>query len=357
MSSIPTPDELARLTFIGFNSLVARSLAATAVRGSVRRVCAFHGDHALIHDGSASSKARMLPALLRSLVDTGARVVVGDWVIANADAHGDWWMHERLVPFTELRRIAPGGARQALVSNVDCAFLVMGLDGDFNLRRLERYLALVKASGVLPVVVLTKADLCPDVDEKLDELRQRIPSAVDRHALNATDSRQLDVFAPYLVPGQTVVLLGSSGAGKSTLTNSLCGSSLMTGPVREDDSHGRHTTTTRTLHLLKGGACVIDTPGLRGLRLDIDAGAVQELFEDIDALAARCRFRDCRHESEPGCAVREAVAPDRLMNYHKLLREVARENADAAARRASKAHAKAMERAGRAHYRLNPGKK
>lgn len=354
-----SPERLDRLRSIGFNPLVARRIAALPEleHRAPGRVCEYHGDHALVHDGEASEFARVHPALARQLSDSGARLVVGDWVIARL-RFGDRWIERRLEPYSELRRIDPSGARQPLVSNVDCAFLVMGLDGDFNLRRLERYLALARSSGVLPVAVLTKADLCMELDARLDEVRNRIPSFIDRHALDARCPGDVSALTAYLQPGQTVVLLGSSGAGKSTLTNTLLGAEQQpTAAVREDDSRGRHTTTTRTLLQLPGSACLIDTPGLRGLRLDIDPAALQELFEDIAQFARRCRFRDCAHESEPGCAVREGVPADRLSNYHKLRREVARENADALARKAEKGHAKAMERAIRGHYRLKPGKR
>jgi ribosome biogenesis GTPase len=353
-----SPDRLDRLRPIGFNSLVANRVAALPeLDGAPARVCEHSHDHALIHDGAAAQFARVHPALARQLSDSGARLVVGDWVIASQRS-GDWWMDHRLDPYTELQRVDPSGAPQALVSNIDCAFLVMGLDGDFNLRRLERYLALARSGGVVPVVVLTKADLCLELDRRLDDVRDRLPSSIDRHALDARSPGDVSALTVYLQPGQTVVLLGSSGAGKSTLTNTLLGTQQQaTAPVRADDSRGRHTTTTRTLLQLPGSACLIDTPGLRGLRLDIDPAALQELFEDIAQLAKHCRFRDCAHETEPGCAVREGVPADRLSNYHKLRREITRENADALARRAEKGHAKAMERAIRGHYRLKPGKR
>jgi ribosome biogenesis GTPase len=344
------------LVSIGFNQLVAQALArfteANAV-DTLQRVVEHHGDHVLVHDGRAPRLARPLPAVARS-----AALAVGDWVLTHEDDHSDCWIQARLPPYTELSRITPDGSRQVLVSNVDVAFLVMALDGDFNPRRLERYLALVRSAGIHPVVLLTKADLCDDVEGRLQELASRLPPTVDRHALNATAADAVASLAPYLGAGQTVVLLGSSGTGKSTLMNTLSGNTLQkTAPVREDDSKGRHTTTSRLLRQLPGGACLIDTPGLRGLRLDIDATALAGLFEDIDALAAACKFRDCAHENEPGCAVRAGVAADRLANYHKLRREIERDRAGPLARRAEKALGKRMERAIRAHYALKPGKK
>lgn len=261
----------------------------------------------------------------------------------------DGWVSHRLEPYTQIQRVEPAGARQCLVTNVESAFIVMGLDGDFSPRRLERYLTLVKSAGVSPVVVLTKADLCADVEARLDELAARLPPNVERYALNAMAPAAVECLAPYLGLGETVALLGSSGAGKSTLTNTLMGSMAQrTGAVRKSDSKGRHTTTSRSLRQLPGGACLIDTPGLRGLRLDVDESDLGALFEDIAALSAHCRFRDCAHTSEPGCAVREGVPADRLANYQKLRREVARDRADPVTRQANKAEMKALQRALRA---------
>ncbi len=342
MSSLDTFDLLQQ---IGFNSLVAQARAACAdVPGTLARVIDHSRSKSVIHTGAQVYEARSRPALARS-----AQVVVGDWVLADADTHGAWWISDRLTPYAEFHRIEPCGVRQALVTNVDSAFLVMGLDGDFNLRRLERYIALARSAGAMPVVVLTKADLCPDVAGRLDALAERLPSNIERHAVNATDPAALECLAPYLAAGQSTVLLGSSGAGKSTLTNTLTLScSQVTGAVRSSDSRGRHTTTGRQLRQIPGGGCLIDTPGLRGLRLDIDQIALNESFEDISALAAHCRFRDCAHQNEPGCQVRAAVLPDRLANYHKLCRELSRDRADPLARQATKAEIKVQQRALRA---------
>jgi ribosome biogenesis GTPase / thiamine phosphate phosphatase len=332
---------------IGFNSLVARaqeSLASTA--GTLARVVEHSRASSLIHTGVESHGARTMPGLARS-----ATIVVGDWVIAVSGSDGEWWICDLLTPYTQFHRIDPSGNRQALVSNVDSAFLVMGLDGDFNVRRLERYIALTKSAGALAVVVLTKADLCTDVDMFLDSLAERLPPNVERHAVNATDPVAVGCLAAHLGPGQTAVLLGSSGAGKSTLTNTLTRSfSQQTGAVRTSDSRGRHTTTSRQLCQLPWGGCLIDTPGLRGLRLDIDIDmlALNAAFDDIAALAQDCRFRDCTHHNEPGCAVRAGVTADRVANYHKLRREISRDRVDPLARQTAKAEIKVRQRALRA---------
>jgi ribosome biogenesis GTPase len=279
-----------------------------------------------VTDGTYEHVARPLPGLLRSLADTGDALTVGDWVSVQQDAHTTLWVQQRMTPFTQIVRRNSSGARQPLVTNVDSAMLVMGLDSDFNLRRLERYLAMVKPAGIWPIVILTKRDLCNDVDAQLDALRERLPRDSVVHAVDARAAVTAIELAPYIGAGQTTVVLGSSGAGKSTLTNTLLGVQVQdTGAVREDDSRGRHTTTSRSLHRLPAGGCVIDTPGLRGLRPDIDESDLAATFEDIQSLAEHCRFRDCGHHDEPGCAVRAGVAPDRLINYQKLLREIRRE--------------------------------
>jgi ribosome biogenesis GTPase / thiamine phosphate phosphatase len=330
---------------IGFNSLVEQARKSVAsVPGTLARVIERSRSTSVIHDGAESHDAHSTPALSRL-----TPIVVGDWVLAACDTQGEWWISERLTPYTEFHRVDPSGDRQALVTNVDGAFLVMGLDGDFNLRRLERYLVLAKSAGVLPVVVLTKADLCTDVDMFLDSLSGRLPSNIERHAVNATDPLAVACLAAYLGPGQTVVLLGSSGAGKSTLTNTLTESFTQeTGAVRTSDSRGRHTTTSRQLCPLPWGGCLIDTPGMRGLRLDIDKLSLDAAFDDIAVLAEGCRFRDCAHHHEPGCAVHARVAPDRLANYHKLCREISRDRADPVARQTAKAETKVRQRALRA---------
>jgi ribosome biogenesis GTPase / thiamine phosphate phosphatase len=343
MSSYLDPYGL--LAQIGFNSLVAQARESLAdVQGILARVINLSRSNSVIHTGAETYEARVMPPLARI-----ASIVVGDWVLATSDANGDWWISNRLTPYSEINRIEPSGGRQALVTNVDSAFLVMGLDGDFNLRRLERYIALARSAGALPVVVLTKADLCTDVDVRLDSLSERLPAAIERYAVNATDPNTLECLAPYVELGQTAVLLGSSGTGKSTLTNTLTrGFTQTTSAVRSSDSRGRHTTTGRHIRQIPERGCLIDTPGLRGLRLDIDQVSLDGAFEDVLKLAADCRFRDCQHRAEPGCAVRDGVPADRLANYHKLCREVSRDRADPLARQRAKTQIKSLMRAVRA---------
>jgi ribosome biogenesis GTPase len=220
-------------------------------------------------------------------------------------------------------------------------FVVCGLDADFNPRRIERYLLLVRGGGVEPIVVLTKADKTDAADAALASLAQMVGEGVAVVAVNAKDLASVAVLDPWLQPGRSIVLVGSSGAGKSTLTNTLLGTERMkTGEVRASDERGRHTTTHRALIPLPSGACLIDTPGMRELKPTGEED-VAENFSDIEALAEQCKFRDCKHEREPGCAVRAALEAgtldgNRYAHYLKLRDEVAGAADKLANRRAQK---------------------
>jgi ribosome biogenesis GTPase len=309
----------------------------------------------IVHDGDGEIAALVAAALRDALHAAGDALAVGDWVLVRAEPHGDRRLLARVPPLNRLvRRAAEGVERHAIVANVDTAFLVNGLDHDFNLRRLERYLAFVRLAGVQAVVVLTKADLAPDAPARAAEVRSRLRPGEDTVVVNALDPLDAAALQPWLAAGRTVVLLGSSGVGKSTLTNALAGlagssSAQATGTVRRGDGRGRHTTTARTLHLTPSGACLIDTPGLRTLRLDADATALRSAYDDIETLAAACRFRDCRHDGEPGCAVRAALSPERLRDVQRLLREARRETWTVRDRRAQLQQMKARSRVARAH--------
>ncbi|HEV7912235.1 MAG TPA: ribosome small subunit-dependent GTPase A [Albitalea sp.] len=353
-----------RLRCMGLTPAMARHLALHPVPEggpfTLMRLTEVHRETLRLHDGDGEQSARMLPRLMRELIDDDTALAVGDWVLAAADLHGACWVHARMHPLTRIVRRDADGSRHPVVSNVDTALLVMGLDDDYNLRRLERYLALVQGSGVQPVIVLTKIDVAAPTPEllgaRLHELHARLSSSLAVVAVNGTHPSAAQALAPYLHAGQTVVLLGSSGAGKSTLTNTLAGAPLQdTGPVRGHDSRGKHTTTSRSLHPLPGGACVIDTPGLRALRPDVDEATLAWLFDDIDRLALQCRFRDCRHQDEPGCAVREGIAGDRLRNYHKLMREARRDTMTVLERQQQMSAWRARGRAARAWMKVKRG--
>jgi ribosome biogenesis GTPase len=352
------------LSALGLTPALASRAAQLAVPEGVHcslfRVTEVHRESVRLHDNGSERHARPLPRLVRSLQEDATALAVGDWVLAADDQQRETWVHERVPPLSHIARRDGDGRRHPVVSNVDTALLVMGLDDDFNPRRLERYLALVHGDAILPVVVLTKRDVAaptPEaLDARLDALRGRIPSHVDVVAVDATQPEAAEALACYLARGQTLVLLGSSGAGKSTLTNTLLGDEVQdTGAVRVHDSRGKHTTTSRSLHRLPGGACVIDTPGLRTLRPDADAATLAGSFADVESLARQCRFRDCRHGDEPGCAVREGVDPDRLRNYHKLLREARRDTLTALDRQKQLAVWKARGRATRERMKVKRG--
>ncbi|MEW5848823.1 MAG: ribosome small subunit-dependent GTPase A [Myxococcota bacterium] len=255
----------------------------------------------------------------------------GDWcAVRPVSGEDKALIVERLPRRTAFMRKKAGTTTEAQVvaANVDVVFLVMGLDEDFNPRRLERYLALARDSGAEPVIILNKLDLAPDPDaqrEALTSIAGETPILLVSAALGVG----LDGLSSYVGPGRTVALLGSSGVGKSTLINALLGQARMvTREVRASDGRGVHTTTFRDLMLLPGGGAIMDTPGMRELQLWGDEDTVAASFPDVEALAATCRFRDCAHQGEPGCAVRQAVEDgtleaSRLASYRRLLDEVA----------------------------------
>ena len=278
------------------------------------------------------------------------RAVVGDWVLVEEG--------KRIVALLPRRSAIKRGAagehyrQQLIAANIDTVMVVCGLDGDFNPRRIERYLLLVHAEGVTPVVVLTKADKTDaDVQAALDALAGIAGQGTAVLAVNAKDAASVAALDPFLPPGATAVLVGSSGAGKSTLTNTLLGVERMkTGEVREHDSRGRHTTTHRALIALPSGGCLIDTPGMRELKPTGEEELADGGFADIEALAAQCRFSDCAHQGEPGCAVRAAIAAGdldaaRVANYLKLRDEVAGAADRLATRMAQKADARVQNKA------------
>ena len=279
-----------------------------------------------------------------------SRPAVGDWVAIEGEAPNALRIVALLPRFSAIKRGAAGEhyKQQVIAANIDTVFVVCGLDADYNPRRIERYLMLVAGSGVQPVVVLTKADReGADIDASLAELRALDVPVL---AVNATDPISVQALQPWLDAGQSVVLVGSSGAGKSTLSNTLLGVEKMkTGAVRESDDRGRHTTTHRALIAMPSGACLIDTPGMRELK-PTGEEAVAESFADIEAAAAQCRFRDCKHEREPGCAVRAAIEQgaldgQRVANFFKLRDEVAGAANQLATRLAQKADARVQGKA------------
>ncbi len=249
---------------------------------------------------------------------------VGDWVLAEPESHR---VIRRLDRKTLLRRRVEGGRMpQLIAANIDTLFIVTSCNDDLNPARLERYLALANEAGTRPVVILTKADQVADVAPYLAQVTG-LQRGLEVVALNAKAPEAAGMLAPWCGAGQTVALVGSSGVGKSSLLNTLTGSEAQaTGAIRESDAKGRHTTTARSLHGIAGGAWVIDTPGMRTLHISDSEAGLDHLFAEITELAPLCRFRDCTHAHEPGCAVQAGVAsgaldPARVARWRKLVEE------------------------------------
>ena len=260
-----------------------------------------------------------------TVIPPGPDATVGDWLLFNAEFPKDSVVLDRK---SVVKRRAAGHDRQVqlIAANIDTSFIVTSCNQEFNIARLERYIALAMGSDITPVIVLTKLDLCTEPDQFI-EAAKAIYDLVQVVALDARGDQPRALLAPWCKPWQTVAFLGSSGVGKSTLTNALAGGSdILTQAIRDGDGRGRHTTTHRELHFVPGGCAVLDTPGMRELQMTDLAAGIGRLFADIQDLTTQCKFNDCAHETEPGCAVRAALeAGDidlpRLERWKKLAAE------------------------------------
>lgn len=301
------------LEALGWTAARQRDFAAHAAHDLIPgRVIGEHRTHleVAVNDGDVTAE---IPGRLRHAAELRSDLPgVGDFVALSPGAGNGPAIIEAVLPRTSalVRQATAERRPQLLAANVDTVFIVTALDGDFNLERLIRYIALVRDGGAEPVIVINKADLAADFDAARAEIRGIAPD-VPVHVLSAHDPAQVAKLERYFEDGATIALLGSSGVGKSTLTNRLLGREAQaTQPVRAFDNRGRHTTTHRQLFVRAAGGAIMDTPGMRGLELwDAEpATADDAAFAAIEELAAGCRFRNCRHDSEPGCAVRDAVA-------------------------------------------------
>jgi ribosome biogenesis GTPase len=320
------------LAALGWNARLADAFAPHAAEGLVpARVALEHTHIYRVFTDAGEWLARVSGRLRHQAAARTDFPAVGDWVAVEPSAHGSDARILALLPrSSRFSRRAAGDPteEQIVAANIDTVFLVSGLDGDFSPRRIERYLVVAWDSGARPVIVLNKADLVDDVSSVIAQVRTLAPD-VGVHAVSCRDPASLDVLRGYLGFGQTGALLGSSGVGKSSIVNRLLGQELLrTREVRTSDSRGRHVSTARQLVMLSEQGVLIDTPGMRELQLWETGEAVAGTFADIDARAAECRFRDCQHRTEPGCAVRAAVAAGeipagRLESFYKLSDEQA----------------------------------
>ncbi len=282
------------------------------------RISTVHRDRVM-----ALSEIGPLELTLDPGITTGA-VAVGDWVLCNPAQHRLTRVLDRK---TELSRGTEyhTGEKQLIAANIDTLFITTSCNNDFNPARLERYLALAHDALITPVILITKADQTDDPEAYVDQAR-RLGRDLEVLAINAKSDTVGETLVPWCGKGQTVAFAGSSGVGKTTIANALTGEQAATQDIREDDARGRHTTTGRSLHQIPTGGWLIDTPGMRGLGVAEVAYGIDATFPEISELAEQCKFRDCEHDSEPGCAVQAAIAagdvdPDRLRRFQKLKRE------------------------------------
>lgn len=319
------------LDSLGWNDFFASSFASYRLQGfTVGRIAIAHRNTYVLYSEAGELAAEITGKMRHRASQPQDFPAVGDWVVIRAlKSEARATIHEVLPRKTKFSRKTIGAKteEQIVAANVDTVFLVSGLDGDFNLRRIERYLILAWESGANPAIVLNKADLCNNIEQRIAEVSS-VALGVPIIVLSAANNQGVDALKPYLRSGKTVALLGSSGVGKSTITNQLLPKATQTvQPVRQSDDRGKHTTSHRELILLPTGGLIIDTPGMREIQMWAGDEGLQETFADIEIIAQQCRFRNCQHHNEPGCAVQQALAEGKLddsrfLNYQKLQKEL-----------------------------------
>ena len=319
------------LEYLGWNEFFASNFKLLRQEGlMVARVAIEHRNTYILYSEFGELLGEITGKFRHQATQPEDFPAVGDWVVISIrESEKTATIHSILPRNSKFSRQSIGSIteQQIVASNIDTVFLVSGLDGDFNPRRIERYLILAWESGANPVILLNKADLCQNIEDCLNQV-EKIALGVPIITLSAANSQGLHALKPYLQPGKTVALLGSSGVGKSTITNQLKGETIQAvKAVRKGDDRGRHTTTHRELILLPNGSLIIDTPGMREIQIWASDTSLQSTFEDIETLAQECRFRNCQHGQEPGCRIQQALRSgeldeSRFMSYQKLQKEL-----------------------------------
>lgn len=298
----------------------------------IARVIAEHKNAFTIHDGIAEHRAIISGKMYHNIQKTSDMPVVGDWVLLHIEPNSNAIIERVLPRKTALSRRAPNDRKtfgndgtQIIASNIDIVFIVTSLNQNFNLSRIERALAMVYTSGASPVILLSKADLCDTAEIKINMVEE-VAFGVPVISFSNMTMNNVDTINNMILPGKTACLLGSSGVGKTSLMNILCNRTEKTSEIREKDSHGRHATTSRSLYFLSNGGLIIDTPGIREIGLVDSDQEIEKLYGDIEDLITECRFSNCSHTNEPGCAILDAIEKGvlderRFKNYLKVQKE------------------------------------